>query len=375
MEDVVIIGAGAAGLAVYYQLKQSGVKSRILDEHYQVASSWRVRHPQLRLNTHRWYSHQPGMRIPAKYGRWVSRDDYIQYLEDYVARFEIPIEFNTRVFKVDRKENSWKIETSQGNFISKHVVISCGANRIPKMPHIPGLETFDGIVKHAADFGEASGYDGKSVLIIGGGNSAFDLGNHLSKRPVRELSISIRTTPGISAKEVFGFPMHLLAAWMRDLPIRIQDALFHSTQNSLYGNLKKFNFGDPPKNVFTKHARDGITVSVDDGFIRNIKKGKARVIDEIIKIDQKKAITAKAVEVYPDVILCATGYDPGLFSLIGHLGVLDPFGIPATTGSQTIANYPGLWFIGLRGYIWGNMYEQIRQSAKLAEAIASDLNR
>jgi putative flavoprotein involved in K+ transport len=373
MEDVIIVGAGAAGLAVYYRLNKLGIKPRILDAGDQIASSWRVRHPQLRLNTLRWFSHQPGMKIPGNYGRWVSKDDYINYLENYVRKFKIPVEFNTKVLKLEKLDKGWLVKTNRGDFYSKHVIMSCGANRIPRMPNIPGLDSFGGVIRHSNDFGDVSQYDNKRVLIIGGGNSAFDMANHLNKRPVLELLMSIRTTPAITAKEVFGFPMHILAALLRNLPTRIQDYLFHSTQNNIFGNLKKYNLGETPRNVYTKHAKDGITVSVDEGFVKAVKQGRARVVKEIIEVNPNSIKTIDGEELQPDVILCATGYDSGLESIISHLSILDICGIPTTTGSQVNPKYPGLWFIGLRGYIWGNMYEQLRQSKRLANIVFHSL--
>lgn len=373
MEDVVIVGAGAAGLGVYYQLSLLGIRPRILDESNKIASSWRSRHPLLRLNTHRWYSHQPGMKIPKKYGRWVSKNDYISYLESYVEKFNIPVEYETKVIKVIQHETGWQLETSKGTIFTKHVIISCGANRIPKMPLIPGLDTFNGIVKHALEFGDVSLYDDKKVLVIGGGNSAFDIGNHLIKRPLKELVVSIRSSPGITAKELYGFPMHILSALLRNLPLRIQDALFYSTQNRVFGDLKSLNIGEAPKDVFTKHARDGITVSVDEGLIKAIRQNSVRVVKEVVNIRDNIVNTKDGEQLKPDVILCATGYHSGLEPLIGHLGVLDLYGIPTTTGSHKNDIHPGLWFIGLRGYIWGNMLEQLRQSKKLATIISKEL--
>ncbi|MBL4608460.1 MAG: FAD-dependent monooxygenase, partial [Pseudomonadales bacterium] len=61
MTDVLIIGAGSAGLALAYRLKQLGITPRIIDAAPQVASSWRGRHDQLSLNTHKSISNIPGL--------------------------------------------------------------------------------------------------------------------------------------------------------------------------------------------------------------------------------------------------------------------------------------------------------------------------
>ena len=113
METVLIIGAGAAGLAMCYRLRQLGISSKLIDASDQVASSWRARHPQLRLNSHRLRSGQPGMRIPKECGRWVGRDDYVSFLEDYVRIYNMEIQFDTRVSKIERVNDHWLIKSNQ----------------------------------------------------------------------------------------------------------------------------------------------------------------------------------------------------------------------------------------------------------------------
>jgi cation diffusion facilitator CzcD-associated flavoprotein CzcO len=67
-ERVVVVGAGPAGLAAAWAIRRAGADPLIVEKAAAVAASWRVRHDQLRLNTHRMFSHQPGMRIPHRYG-------------------------------------------------------------------------------------------------------------------------------------------------------------------------------------------------------------------------------------------------------------------------------------------------------------------
>ncbi len=95
--DVLVIGAGNAGLSVAYELMRRGIKPQIIEQAGEVGASWRNRHDQLRLNTVRQYSGLPDMPIPRHYGAHIKRDDYIAYLESYVATFELPIRFGVGV--------------------------------------------------------------------------------------------------------------------------------------------------------------------------------------------------------------------------------------------------------------------------------------
>lgn len=74
--DVLIIGAGTAGLTAAYELLKRGIQPQIIDVAEEVGSSWRRRHDQLHLNTYRPYSSLPGAPLPRRYGVYVRRDDF-----------------------------------------------------------------------------------------------------------------------------------------------------------------------------------------------------------------------------------------------------------------------------------------------------------
>lgn len=71
----------------------------------------------------------------------------------------------------------------------------------------------------------------------------------------------------------------------------------------------------------------------------------------------------------PDVVICATGYRPGLEQIAGHLVTLDARGMPPFTGACSSPLHPGLWFFGLDRSIYGNMHIRRRQARQLARAI------
>lgn len=107
---VVVVGGGPGGLAVAACLKRRGTPVAVLDAGGKVGESWRNRYDRLRLHTPRIQSGLPGRRIPKRAGRWVARDDVAAYLEEYALHFEVDVEHNVRVERVDRRW-SWARET------------------------------------------------------------------------------------------------------------------------------------------------------------------------------------------------------------------------------------------------------------------------
>src|SRR5690349_16562160 len=85
-ERVIVIGAGAAGLAAAAELRRRGVPAVVLERGDGVGAAWRSRYDRLRLNSSRWFSQLPGARFEDPSGPFPSRDEMVGYLERYAAR-------------------------------------------------------------------------------------------------------------------------------------------------------------------------------------------------------------------------------------------------------------------------------------------------
>src|ERR1039458_9189282 len=121
---VIVVGAGPAGIASALMLRRAGLDVRVLEGSGTVGSSWRAHYDCLRLNTTRRFSSLPGVRLEARYGRWVSRDDYVSYLERGAAPLGDVIEFDTRVQRIDRQGFEWVVTTDRGLRRAAAVVIA-----------------------------------------------------------------------------------------------------------------------------------------------------------------------------------------------------------------------------------------------------------
>jgi len=372
--DVLIIGAGTAGLSATYELLKRGIQPLIIDEAEEVGSSWRRRHHQLRLNTYRPYSSLPGTPIPRSYGVYVKRDDFISYVEQYAESLEQPIQFGVRAEKIRRDgKEGWLVDTSQGEIHARHVIVATGPEHQPYTPEWPGQDTFQGEFIHSADFRHADDYIGKKVLIVGSSNSGVDIGNHLSNVAIGPSWVSIRNGPTIVPAYVFGISAHIPLMWLRPLPIKIQDFMVAMLARVFLGDLRKYGYPKPPAGAITRDRKEGVTFGVDNGFVKALKAGRFTVIPEISSFSEQAVHIIDGSTIEPDAVICATGYRPGLESLVGHLDVLDQRGKPRFYADQASINHPGLWFFGLNSSIYGYLYARRHEAPPLAEKIARSL--
>src|SRR5215203_2313277 len=100
--EVIVIGAGQAGLAIGYLLARQGRRFTILEATDAVGSAWRGRWDSLVLFTPRRFDALPGLAFPGDPVGYPTRDEVVAYLERYAAQFRLPIELSSRVRSLTR---------------------------------------------------------------------------------------------------------------------------------------------------------------------------------------------------------------------------------------------------------------------------------
>jgi cation diffusion facilitator CzcD-associated flavoprotein CzcO len=372
--DVLIIGAGTAGLIAAYELLKHGIQPEIIDEAEQVGSSWRRRHDQLHLNSYRAYSYLPGAPLPRRYGAYVRRDDFISYLEEYTTKLNHPIRFGVNARKISRNgDGRWLVDTDQGVISARHVIVATGPERQPHTPEWPGQETFQGEFIHAAEFRHADNYIGKKILIVGAGNSGVDIGNHLSEVAIGPSWVSVRNVPTLVPAYIFGISAHIPFMWLRPLPIKVQDFMVVILGLIFLGDLRKYGLPKPPVGAVTRNKEEGVIFGIDNGFVKALKAGRFTVVPEISSFSEQAVQLNDGRTVHPDAVICATGYRPGLESLVGHLDVLNERGKPRFFADQASSDHPGLWFFGLNTSIYGYVYSRKHEAPSLVQKISRSL--
>lgn len=139
--DVVVIGAGQAGLATGHHLARQGLDFLILDGAARIGDTWRSRWDSLRLFTPAQYDGLPGMPFPADTDTYPGKDQVAAYLETYAAAFDLPVRLDTRVAALTRDGERYRIDTTQGTLSATQVVVATGPFQTPVIHRSPQAST------------------------------------------------------------------------------------------------------------------------------------------------------------------------------------------------------------------------------------------
>jgi putative flavoprotein involved in K+ transport len=314
--DVAVVGAGQAGLAIGYFLKREGREFTILERAEAFAPAWRERWDSLTLFTPRRYSALPGLDFPGDPDGYPARDDVIAYLERYAETFELPVELKSEVKRLEQdEEGRFRLELEGGRtIVADQVVVATGPFQTPYVPQVAERLADDVFQTHAVGYRRPEDVPAGTVLVVGGGNTGFQIAKELSATHKVVLSVGSRQKP---------------------LPQRVLG-------RDLFWWLKKARILD--KNV---DSRIGRKLSTRETLIgsspRELQRHHVGLKPRLVDADGRRARFEDGSQLDLDAVIWATGYRPD-YSWIG-LPILGDDG--RLRHRRGVTDVPGLYFLGL----------------------------
>jgi putative flavoprotein involved in K+ transport len=190
--DVVVVGGSQAGLAMAWHLAQQGLRFVVLEAAPELGHVWRRRWDSLKLFTPAQYDALPGMAFPAPADTYPTKDPVADYLQAYANAFNLPVRLNARVTRLVKNDDGLEVQTADQTYRARQVVVATGPFQVPFVP--PPAAKLDASVTqvHSADYRNPQALPEGPVLVVGGGNSGFQIAEELAA--TRTVDLSIATT-------------------------------------------------------------------------------------------------------------------------------------------------------------------------------------
>lgn len=316
--EVVVIGAGQAGLASAQQLKRRGVSTIVLDANRGPGGAWRHRWDSLTLGKAHGIANLPGLAAPAGDDSTPASHVVANYYGTYEDHFGLDVRRPVRVENVhyDATAHLFHLATTAGSFQAPVLINATGAWDSPFIPHVPGAATFRGRQLHTKDYTRAADFAGQRTLVVGGGLSAVQF--LLELEGVADTIWATRRPPDF-VSTAFD------ARWGR----AVEDSVRARTQDGKRPASVVSTTGIPPWQDYLDAVKRGLLVSrgmfsaIDaTGVIFSAPRGSATGGPEVHNADAETR--AKAWRPFPagthievDTIFWNTGFRPHLGHLAG----------------------------------------------------------
>jgi putative flavoprotein involved in K+ transport len=311
---VVVIGAGQAGLAIGYFLARAGRRFLIVDRSDSIAAAWRGRWDSLVLFTPRRYDSLPGLAFPGDQNGYPTRDEVIAYLEQYAAAFELPVELKSAVRSLDTDGGRFLVALEDRQIEADQVVVATGPFQLPRVPAFADELAPDVFQTHSTGYRRPSDVPEGTVLVVGGGNTGFQIAKELAGTHAVHLAVGSHQTP---------LPQMFLG----------RDLFWWLTKTRLLTKTIESRLG--------RRMRDRDTLIGSSP--RQLKRAGVELKPRAVAASGRKVSFADGSELDVDAVIWTTGYRPD-HSWI-KLPVADANG--RLLHRRGVTDAPGLYFLGL----------------------------
>jgi putative flavoprotein involved in K+ transport len=313
--DVVVIGGSQAGLAVAYYLKEQGLRFVLLDAEPEIGRVWKSRWDSLTLFTPAQYSGLPGMAFPAAHDVYPSKDEVAVYLQSYATAFDLPVQPNARVTSLAMDGSGYVVRTKDEVFRATQVVVATGPFQVPSVPEMAGdLDTSIAQI-HSAQYRSPAQLPEGPVLVVGGGNSGFQIAAELVE--TRKVDLAMGTRMPALPQRLLGRDLFW---WLTHLGI-----MRVSVESRLGRRMAK-------RDVLIGSSR------------RRLLRAGVTIRQRLERFEGTSAVFADGSRLDVGTVVWATGYRPD-YSWIEIPGVRDESG--RALHRRGVTSAAGLYFVGL----------------------------
>jgi len=375
--DTIIIGGGQSGLAMSYLLTEQERDHVVLEKNERIGESWRGRWDSFTLVTPNWQLQLPGHPYQGDNpDGFLPRDQVVEYLEDYAATFDPPIQFRVEVTAVERNESgdNYRVATTDGDYEAPRVVVAVGAFQYPDIPSFSQNAVAEIVQLHSSEYKNPAALPAGNVLVVGSGQSGCQIAQELNdsgrrvylctgsatRLPRRyrgkdgmwwamKLGITEQTVDELdSPAERFAANPHISG---KDGGQEINLHQFARDGIHLLGRLEDLQGWQATlaPDLHQNLARaDQAAADFLAGVDRYVRKAGLEAAEETVTelqdgYQQEVTTELDLAEAGIKVIVWATGFDWD-FSWV-RLPIFDEWGYPVQ--ERGVTGYPGLYFLGL----------------------------
>jgi putative flavoprotein involved in K+ transport len=313
--DAVVIGGSQAGLAMAWHLVRAHLRFVVLEAGPELGGTWRSRWDSLRLFTPTQYNSLPGMAFPGQPDTYPGKDAVAAFLDDYAAKFSLPVKLNSRVTQLRRTADGFEIRTQDEVFRARQVVVATGPFQVPFVP--PAAQGLESSVTqlHSAEYRNPQALPTGPVLVVGGGNSGFQIAEELA-RAGRQVDLSIGAKMPMLPQRLAGRDLFWWLTRLRLLRVSVTSRLGQRMSS------RDFVIGSSRRQLAAVGVRFRPAVAGAEG--RTVRFANGTSLDV-------------------GVVIWATGYRPD-YSWIDIPGVV---GDGKVIHRRGVTEAPGLYFLGL----------------------------
>jgi cation diffusion facilitator CzcD-associated flavoprotein CzcO len=338
--DVLIVGAGQAGLGLAARLMQLGISVRLIERNQCVGDNWRNRYSSLKLHNQLVSCHLPGRRFPEHWPTYLPKDLVASFFAEYAQELGLEVWTGSEVIRADHTVAGWEVDVRDEDGVRtvrpRFVVMATGiTGGVPKQPVVDGAELFKGTLTHSSGYRGTEDVGGKHVVVVGAGTSGHDIAHDVHRRGAASVTMVQRSSvtvvslksaevqyatyndvgPDLSLEDVDFISSSIPNVLARRLWMPITKALAEQDKDLLDG-LHRAGFltdqGEDGSGFIVKSMMTYGGFYIDVGASEMIIDGQIKVRSAVgvDHLTEREVVLTDGTTLAADMLVLATGFEP-----------------------------------------------------------------